>query len=147
MASSVRPMDVARFSTGGDRCKEDGTLANVTQTGRPMEVFTPLGKDALLITGLSGHEGISRLFFFQLDLIAENEKPVPFDKLLGQKVPYGLQCRAKERYFNGIWQRRAGRPRRKFTTYRLELVPQFWLLTQRWQSRIFQHVTVPDILK
>jgi type VI secretion system secreted protein VgrG len=29
----------------------------------------------------------------------------------------------------------------------MEIVPQFWLLTRRAQSRIFQHLTVPDILK
>src|SRR6185436_15561507 len=34
-----------------------------------------------------------------------------------------------------------------FTAYQLDLVPKFWLLTHRWQSRIFQHVAVPDILK
>ena len=34
-----------------------------------------------------------------------------------------------------------------FTEYTLEIVPQFWLLTRRAQSRIFQHLSVPDILK
>src|SRR5262249_38135762 len=34
-----------------------------------------------------------------------------------------------------------------FTDYRLELVPKFWLLTKRAQSRIFQHKSVLDILK
>ena len=33
-----------------------------------------------------------------------------------------------------------------FTTYRLEVVPKFWLLTRRKQSRIFQYMTVPEIL-
>src|SRR5262249_39729152 len=34
-----------------------------------------------------------------------------------------------------------------FTAYRMEVVPQVWLLTRRAQSRIFQHLPVPDILK
>ncbi|HEY0006586.1 MAG TPA: type VI secretion system tip protein TssI/VgrG, partial [Pyrinomonadaceae bacterium] len=34
-----------------------------------------------------------------------------------------------------------------FTSDRLEVVPQFWLLTRRAQSRIFQHLSVPEILK
>src|SRR5436309_8152537 len=29
----------------------------------------------------------------------------------------------------------------------MELVPEFWLLTRSAQSRIFQHISVPDILK
>src|SRR6185503_6471819 len=35
----------------------------------------------------------------------------------------------------------------RFTSYRADVVPQLWLLTKRHQSRIFQHMTVPDILK
>jgi type VI secretion system secreted protein VgrG len=34
-----------------------------------------------------------------------------------------------------------------FTTYRLEVVPQFWFLTRKKQSRIFQSLSVPEILK
>ena len=34
-----------------------------------------------------------------------------------------------------------------FTTYRAELVPEAWRLTRKTQSRIFQAMTVPEILK
>ena len=34
-----------------------------------------------------------------------------------------------------------------FTRYQAEIVPQLWLLTRKAQSRIFQQVAVPDILK
>src|SRR5207302_3573878 len=34
-----------------------------------------------------------------------------------------------------------------FTHYRMEVVPALWLLTRRVQSRIFQQMSVPDILK
>ena len=34
-----------------------------------------------------------------------------------------------------------------FAEYTLEIVPQFWLLTRRAQSRIFQHLSVREILK
>jgi type VI secretion system secreted protein VgrG len=34
-----------------------------------------------------------------------------------------------------------------FTSYRMVVVPQFWFLTRRAQSRIFQHQSVPQILK
>ena len=30
--------------------------------------------------------------------------------------------------------------------FRAELVPKLWLLTKKVQSRIFQHLSVPDIL-
>jgi len=36
---------------------------------------------------------------------------------------------------------------RDFTTYRLELAPQAWLLSRKSQSRIFQQRTIPSILE
>ena len=34
-----------------------------------------------------------------------------------------------------------------FIRYHAELVPRLWLLTKNFQSRIFQHMSIPDILK
>jgi type VI secretion system secreted protein VgrG len=114
-----------------------------------MSVTTALGSDALLLTGFSGNEAISQLFRFQLDLVAENKTDIPFEKVLGQKVMMRIQLPDKTcRFFNGIASRISqGERDETFTTYHLEVVPQFWLLTRRTQSRIFQHVSVPDILK
>ncbi len=36
---------------------------------------------------------------------------------------------------------------RRFTYYHAKVVPHVWTLTQNFQSRIFQHISVPDILK
>ena len=126
-------------------------MPTYTQDNRPLSVKTPLGKDVLLLVGLTGHEAISQLFTFQLDLLAEDASKVKFDKLLGQKITVALKLpNEKERYFNGICKRisQGGRSEGEvFTSYHLEIVPQFWLLTKRSQSRIFQHINVPDILK
>jgi type VI secretion system secreted protein VgrG len=124
-------------------------MANFTQETRPMAVTTPLGKDVLLMVGFTGREGISQLFDFQLDLVAENQTDISFDKVLGQKVAIGLKLPGdKERHFSGICSRLSqGHRDETFTHYRMEVVPQLWLLTRRMQSRIFQHLSVPDILK
>lgn len=114
-----------------------------------MKLTTPLGADALLLTGLSIREGVSQLFLMQLDAIAENGQDVAFDKLLGQNVAIEMTLPGnKSRFFNGTVVRvgQGGRDQ-IFTTYRLELAPQVWLLSRRWQSRIFQQLSVPDILK
>src|SRR6266498_3500168 len=122
---------------------------NYTQQNRAMEVTTPLGPDKLLLVGFTGQESISRLFSFHLDLIAENSTDVAFDKLLGQKITIRLDLLdGKKRYFNGICNRISQGERDEiFTGYRMEIVPQLWVLTKRAQSRIFQQVSVPDILK
>src|SRR5262245_59983415 len=120
-----------------------------SQAHRPLQITTPLGRDALFLVGFEGREGISQLFHFQLELIAENRRDIPFDKLLGQPVTIHLALGGgKRRAFHGLVSRFSqGARDHTFTAYRAEVVPQFWLLTRRAQSRIFQHLTGPDILR
>jgi type VI secretion system secreted protein VgrG len=135
---------VAQFV--GEEIMSAGTY---TQTNRPLQIATPLGRDAVWLVGFEGQESISGPYRFRLSLLAANNRPVAFDKLLGQKVTVGLALgEGGVRHFSGIISRFAQGARDKFfTAYEAELVPQFWLLTHRVQSRIFQHQTVPEILK
>jgi type VI secretion system secreted protein VgrG len=115
---------------------------------RSLTVSTPLGQDVLLLDGFSGTEAISELFSFELDMFASNDTAVPFDQLLGQPITVGLALKGQQvRYFSGICSRfsEGARTDRK-TLYRAEVVPQLWLLTKRRQSRIFQQLSVPDVL-
>jgi type VI secretion system secreted protein VgrG len=119
------------------------------QANRPITVTTPLERDTLLLIGFSGQETISELFSYELELLAKNKTQVPFDKLLGQSITVQvLLPNGKGRYFNGICSRvsQCGRDE-TFTSYRMEIVPRLWLFTRKVQSRIFQRMTVPDILK
>lgn len=123
-------------------------MVTYIQANRPLTVTTPLGGDALLLVGLTGYEFLSRLFSFQLSLLARNRQEIAFDKLLGQKITAKVTLpNGGTRYFNGICNRVSqGERDHDFTGYRMEIVPQFWLLTRRAQSRIFQRQNVPDIL-
>ncbi len=121
-----------------------------------MTVSTPLGADTLLLTGFEGTEEISQLFAFRLDLIATNGTKIDFDKVLGQELTVTMQIQnedpqsteVKVRYFRGICRRfEQGNRDKDFTSYRAEIVPQFWFTTRTAQSRIFQQLSVPDILK
>jgi type VI secretion system secreted protein VgrG len=120
-----------------------------TQAGRPLQVSTPLGTDVFLLTGFTGWEGISQLYQFLLNLLACSDQDIGFDKVLGQPVSVRLAHGAGPvRYFNGIASRVGqGAVGREFTSYWLDLVPKLWLLTNRAQCRIFQRVSVPDILR
>ncbi|HEX7614195.1 MAG TPA: type VI secretion system tip protein TssI/VgrG, partial [Thermoanaerobaculia bacterium] len=120
-----------------------------TQTGRRLKVKTPLGGDVLLLNGFSGQEAISRPFSFQLQCIAENAQKVPFEALLGQKITVEIALPGdSKRFINGCCLRVAQGGRDAiFTRYLMDLVPEPYLLSRKTQSRIFQHVSVPDILK
>jgi uncharacterized protein involved in type VI secretion and phage assembly len=123
--------------------------ATYTQAHRPMAVTTPLGADVLLLPGFAGREAISQPFTFQLEMLAENDQEVAFDRLLGQPVTVRLRLPGDaQRYFHGICSRVSERGRdATFTSYHLEMVPEFWLLSRSAQSRIFQNKSVPDILR
>lgn len=120
------------------------------QAKRLMEVMTPLGGDALLMVGFNGSEGVSQLFRYSLDLIAEKDKEISFDGLVGQPVTVRLD-QAKgtgKRYWNGICAGFGkGETGKIFSQYQMTVVPKIWLMTHVSQSRIFQQLSVPDILK
>jgi type VI secretion system secreted protein VgrG len=120
-----------------------------TQTDRPLKITTPLGPDILLISRLHGHEEISHLFDFQLSLIADLTNEVRFDAIVGQSVTVEMsQVDGSIRYFNGIVKRFSqGSRDENFLHFRAQVVPKFWLLTKKIQSRVFQHLSIPDILK
>jgi type VI secretion system secreted protein VgrG len=126
-------------------------MATYTQGNRPLSVKTPLGPDKLLLIGFHGVDAISQPFSYRLDLLAENATDIPFDKLLGQPCTVTFRWdmdNSKQRFFNGICARVSQGPRDAiFTQYHIELVPAAWLLTRKAQSRIFQHMSVQDILK
>jgi type VI secretion system secreted protein VgrG len=122
---------------------------STTQADRLIRVSTPLGKDALFAVGFTGREAISEPFRFTLDLRAERATPVSLDKLVGNAITVEVEiAQKKTRHFHGIcWRAEQGESDKSFTTYRLEIVPQFWVLSKTTRSRIFQQLSVPDILK
>src|SRR5262249_38811147 len=97
----------------------------------------------------------SELFRLELDVLALASSPVAFDKLLGQAATVKVQMPQNQfRYFNGIVSRLSQGDRlsaagggESLVRYTLEVVPKLWLLTHAAQSRIFQQMAVPDILK
>jgi len=120
-----------------------------TQENRLIKLETPLGGDVLLLRGFTGSEGISRLFSFHLDLLSEDDK-IDFKKIIGQEVTIRILLTdgSNERYFSGVVSRfaQAGSAT-KLTNYQMEVVPWLWFLTRNADCRIFQKMSVPDIIK
>lgn len=114
-----------------------------------------MGKDFLLINRLKAVEEISSLYAFEVELLRE-EKEAGFeptvinpDSLLGQAAVIEIYQRdGNTRILNGIINHFSqGHRDTRFSYYNVTIVPDVWLLTQRSQSRIFQHKSVPDILR
>ena len=109
---------------------------------------SPLGEDVLLLTQLRGQEGISRLFQFDLELLSE--KPaLDFSTIVGKNVTIRInQPDHTDRFFNGIVSRfsQSGGTA-TFTSYHAEVVPWLWLLTRTADCKIFQMMTVAEIIQ
>ncbi len=126
-----------------------------TQDGRLMSISTPLGKDHLLINRFTAHEGLSQLFSIDVELLHEETKVsftptiVEAKSILGQAVTIYISAEdGSQREFTGMVNKFSqGNRDVRFSYYYISVVPHIWLLTQKSQSRIFQQITVPDILK
>jgi type VI secretion system secreted protein VgrG len=120
-----------------------------SQDHRLLAIDTPLGKDVLLLQGLAGNEGISRLFSYELDILAYNNDSISFKDIVGQKVTIRIQLPdGSPRYINGYVSRftQGDTDDRFFTHYRAQIVPWLWFLTRQADCRIFQNMTPPDIV-
>jgi type VI secretion system secreted protein VgrG len=118
-----------------------------TQDNKLIQIDTPLGKDVLLLKSFAGSESISRLFSFSAELLSEDPS-IAFDKIVGQRVNISImQVNGDKRYINGFVSRfsQTGADSR-FTHYHAEVVPWLWFLTRSAACRIFQNMTVPDII-
>ncbi|MBW2570377.1 MAG: type VI secretion system tip protein VgrG, partial [Deltaproteobacteria bacterium] len=125
-----------------------------TQENRLIAIDTPLGKDALLLAGFKGIERISGLFSFELNLLSENHN-ITFEDIIGKNVTVSIiLADGDKRFFNGIIssfsQGRGSSEADKdspFSHYAATMVPWFWLLKRTADSRIFQKLSVPDIVE
>ncbi len=120
-----------------------------TQGPRAIGIETPLGDDVLLLRSFSAHEEISRLSEFDLDLLSEDYE-INFDDIIGQNVTIRMELpRGGTRYWNGFINRfeQGLSTSVQFAQYRATMVPWLWFLTLTSDCRIFQEMTVPDIVK
>ncbi len=109
---------------------------------------TPLGADTLLLRSFHGEERLSGLFHFTLEL--ESEDPaVDFSQVVGQGATITVHLAdGTDRYVDGVVGRFVqGGSDPVFTRYYAELHPWLWLLTHSADCRIFQELSVPDIVE
>ena len=112
--------------------------------------------EALSVRRFEVREAISDLF--EVTLVVRCENPsVDLEAIVGQPATFrvisALELGAAQGHgwtgiVRSIEQAQAVAPNSgatELSTYSLHLVPALWLLTQRRNHRIFQHLTIPDI--
>lgn len=120
----------------------------LTQANRLLGLKTPLGANTLIMTAFHGHEELSRLFSYDLDLISDSPAITP-QSIVGKNVTFSIKLADDSpRFFNGfISQFYAGNEHQGRRNYRARVVPWLWFLTRTSDCRIFQNKSVPDIVQ
>ena len=139
----LRPIVIGPVVIAGRRQRR-----NWTQDGRLIAIETPLGKDKLLLTSLAGEEAISCLFAYELEMLSADHAISP-ESLIGRNVKVVITSEdGKTRPIHGmVAQFRAGPlAGRELRQYSAHVVPWLWYLGHSTDCRIFQNLSVPDII-
>jgi len=125
-------------------------MPGTSQANRLMQFDSPAGQDVLVIETFQGTEGVSRLFEYQVDLLADAGANVDPTTLVGNKATVTLNLLDVQgtRYFNGIvahFEQTQGDT--DYDVYRVYLKPSLWQLTLATNCRVFQDMAVMDVIK
>ncbi len=126
-----------------------GAKAKATQKGRTLAaVIQGVDFDKLLLTSFTGTEGLSRLFRFDLDFFSQADHIDPED-VVGKKTVVSLMEKGKAvRHFIGSINRFSWTGKDEdFQHYHAEMVPWLWQLSLTSDCRIFQRLSVPEIVE
>ncbi|OAJ49365.1 type VI secretion system Vgr family protein [Pseudomonas marginalis] len=118
------------------------------QASRLAKITSPLGADVLLLNEMGGGEELGRLFNYELQLTSLDAN-IDLNQLLGKPMSVGLQLAdGGERHFHGIVARCSQNiDQGQFASYQVTLRPWLWLLSRTSDCRIFQNLSIPQIIK
>jgi type VI secretion system secreted protein VgrG len=119
-----------------------------------LELSFECKEDTLSVRSFTVHEGLSKLFEVSIVARSPNED-VDLDAIVGKSAGFLMMGGTMVPHaWTGVVSHmeqvevEAPRPGAMgLSTYALRIVPSMWLLTQRRENRIFQHMTVPAIVE
>lgn len=120
-----------------------------TQVNQEVSVKTALADDVLLFHAMSGTEQLGRLSEFRVQLVS-TDSGVKIADVLGKPISVALDIvgSGETRHFHGIVTRFGNTGwSGDMATYEATVHPWLWLLKRASNCRIFQEMSVPDIVK
>ncbi len=119
-----------------------------TQERRLLRINTVLGQDHVLLVSVRGQDVLSTCFFYDLELASTDAAIKPEDLLGTPATIWLVDGAGLKAPINGIFSRfsMVQRGGRGLTIYRVRLVPTLWLLTRTSDCRIFQDMSVQQIV-
>ncbi|MEO8488805.1 type VI secretion system Vgr family protein [Pseudomonas sp.] len=118
------------------------------QASRLAKITSPLGPDVLLLNEMGGGEELGRPFNYELQLTSLDAN-IDLNQLLGKPMSVGVQLAdGGDRYFHGLVARCSQNiDQGQFASYQVTLRPWLWLLSRTSDCRIFQNLSIPQIIK
>jgi type VI secretion system secreted protein VgrG len=119
------------------------------QNRRLIRFTSPIAdQQQLLLERFSGSEGLSTLFSFELSLISQDAR-LELKSLIGQPASLDIELAGGDaRYIHGFISRFSlQKSDGGLAYYSATLSPWLWMLSRRFDSRIFQDQTSEDILR
>jgi type VI secretion system secreted protein VgrG len=103
--------------------------------------------DLLKVVRFSGTEAVSELFHFSVDLASKNQG-IDFNSVLGKPAALTLRGPGGKRVIHGLVHsfEQTGNIA-AWACYRAGIVPTVWPLSRLADCRIFQNLSIPDIIK
>jgi type VI secretion system secreted protein VgrG len=106
-----------------------------------------LPTDKLKLVSFSASEGVSELFSVSVDL-ASRDGQIDFDAIIGQPALLTIHGPKGKRYLHGMVSLlEMDEKNGPWAQYRAQIVPTIRLLSYRYNCRIFQSKSIPDIIK
>lgn len=98
------------------------------------------------VLAFSGHEALSRLFEFELELVC-TRPDLDLQQLLNRDLVLEIGTSPSRFIHGSIRAASQGATSRRFTHYQVSLAPHLYWLRLRQDVRIFQDLSVPDIVR
>jgi type VI secretion system secreted protein VgrG len=110
--------------------------------------FSVLGcAEDLRVVRFASNEGMSTLYELHLELACENQA-IEYSDVVGKSALFSMSGTLEPYLVHGIVSRfEQINEMPKYALYRAHVVPKVWRLRHRYNNRIFQQKTTPDIIK
>jgi type VI secretion system secreted protein VgrG len=125
-------------------------MPEYSQANRPIRVETALGEDVLLLEAFSGEERVSAPYAFTLELVSQDAAIEPVKVLRSPAAVMIDLPNGEKRAIHGLISRfvQLGQTGgADLTAYRAELVPWLWFLSLSSDCKVFQNMTVLEIVE
>ncbi|AKT43725.1 type VI secretion system Vgr family protein [Chondromyces crocatus] len=119
---------------------------------KPFQLTTKrLGRGALDVTRFHGEESLSSIYTYRIEALSAQPYPALEEALLGERAVLSLDTVAGPHVITGVVRATSSygtsnTPGGRRTALTLELVPRLALLSERRTSRIFQDLSVSEII-